>query len=133
MMKITLLAAILLAVPSMAGAQETRSIEIEYTTRGPTDCRPIRTGGQAAGVAVSSIGVGVGAALIPFGMGGGSDPDSTWAKRSPGMLAAGSTIAVVSTAGLVWSAVRLAQKRRAKTRQRDACGAPVAFVPGVRW
>jgi hypothetical protein len=133
MTKLITMLAIALAVPSMAGAQDTRPIQIEYDTRGPTDCRPIRTGGQAVGVAVSSVGVGLGAALIPIGMGGGSDPNSEWANRSTGAIAAGATVLALSTAGLVWSAVRLAQKRRAKARQRDACGAPVAFVPGLRW
>jgi len=122
-------------VPALADAQEMQSIEMDYSTRKVTDCHKIRTAGPATGVAVSTVGLGAGLALIPFGVGGNSSQaDSAYNERQPGMIAAGATVAALSAAGLGVSIWRLVVKRREQRAQKDAC-APVARrpFPGIRF
>lgn len=120
MKQLALILALSLAAPAMADAQETRPIEINYSTN-PQRCPNVSTAGLASATALSSFGV---IASIPV-MAGSDYAQST------GMLAGGISLAVLSTAGLIASGIYLKRKKdKKRDYQHGRCEAPVAIIPG---
>ena len=116
--------ALFLAAPALADAQETRPIEMDYGISTQSKCPNVKTAGLASAVAVSSFGMFASLPVIA-----GADY-----ANSTGMLAGGISLAVLSTAGLITSAIFLKRKKdKKRSYKRGQCEAPVAVIPGLRF
>ncbi|MGD8607399.1 MAG: hypothetical protein PVH21_08920 [Myxococcales bacterium] len=117
--------ALVLAVPSLASAQEARRIELEYVKATPA-CPHVSTAGPGVGVGLSSLGI---LSSIPVTAVGADY------AHSPGMIAAGASLAALSVAGLITSSIFLHRKRTLRRQhERGRCEMALdPIIPGVRF
>jgi hypothetical protein len=122
-----------LIIPVAAGAQDTRRIEMSYETTAPK-CPNVSTAGLATAVGVSALGIAGGSVLAMAGGSWDLNGDGTGTQRNTAMIATGSTVALLSAAGVAIASWRLHVKKKKKSaHKRGHCEQPVVLVPGVRF